>query len=174
MAHDPFATLYDRYYDGMRRTLRCFGVPPSALDDALQELFLVVHRRLREDHGHDIPREWIYGVARRVAWRLHRTTQRVGRRAELAAVPASPEPPDDAIAREEAVAFMIGFLDTLPDEQRVVFVLAEIESLTAREVSTVVDASPNTVSSRLRLARARFSSAIAARQGADEEVSSGR
>jgi RNA polymerase sigma-70 factor (ECF subfamily) len=172
MAHGSFASIYARYYDGVRRTLACLGVPAAALDDAVQEVFVVVHRR-RDPSLDELPRAWIYGVARRVAWRHHRSHGRSERREREAPTPVDDGSPQAALERDEAVAFMNAFLDGLDDDQRTVFVLAEIEELTAREVAAIVGVSPNTVASRLRLARGKFAAAIARREQ-DQAVHRGR
>ena len=167
MGHGAFADIYARYYDAVRRTLACLGVAAGALDDAVQEVFVVVHRRVGANDDVPVPREWIYGVTRRVAWRHHRTTSRVERRQQLADVPEDRGSPERRLEQAEAVAFMNAFLDTLDDDQRTVFVLAEIEELTAREVATIVAASPNTVASRLRLARGKLAAALARRSAGE-------
>lgn len=175
MAHAAFAQTYEQYYDGVRRTLRCLGVPAASLDDAVQEVFLVVHRRIAAAHQAPAPREWIYAVARRVAWRHHRTDARAQRRSTLGDPPIEPLSAELALAHAEAEDFMIAFLSTLDDDQRAVFVLAELEELTAKEVAAIVHASPNTVASRLRLARGKLAAALARRKAlADRQVNRGR
>jgi RNA polymerase sigma-70 factor (ECF subfamily) len=161
---DAFADAYARYHDGVRRTLGCLGVPPSQLDDAVQEVFLVVHRRSGDPDRYATLREWIYGVARRVAWRHHRTRSRYERRVGLVEPPEPPAGPDVDVERDEAVAFVRAFLDTLDPDQRDAFVFAEIEGLGASEIAAIVGANVNTVSSRLRLARARFETALVRRR----------
>jgi RNA polymerase sigma-70 factor (ECF subfamily) len=168
MAHARFANAYDTYYDSVRRTLQCLGVPEAAIDDAVQEVFVVVHRRMQQTPSAAVPREWIYGVARRIAWRHHRTSTRSQRRESLADPPNEFGSPERELELDEAVAFMTRFLDSLDDDQRVVFVLSDIEGLTARELGVIVEASPNTVASRLRLARAKFAAALANRSAASE------
>lgn len=163
-ATDPdFAAIWTRYFHMVRRTLACLGVPPTTLDDAVQEVFLVVHRRVEAPEVATGLKEWIYGIARRVAWRHHRNRTREQQRLEGAMGPTPIRMPDSAIERTEAIDFMTEFLDTLEPEQREVFVLAEIESFTAREIAAVMSSSPNTVASRLRLARAKFEAALVRR-----------
>lgn len=159
-----FAGLYATFHDGLRRTLTCLGVPPAAVDDALQEVFVVVHRRLDDPARVRSLRGWMYGIARRVAWRHHRTASRHAHKLALVEPPVEPVSLDDLLDRREAIAFMQGFLSTLDDDQREVFVLAEIEGLSAPEIATVVEAKLNTVYSRLRLARARFELAVQRQQ----------
>ena len=161
---DAFADAYARYHEGVRRALGCLGMPPSALDDAVQEVFLVVHRRRGDPDRYTTLREWIYGVARRVAWRHHRTRTRYEQRLGLVDPPEPPPDPDTEVERDEAVAFVHAFLATLDPDQRDVFVFAEIEGLGAREIAAIVGANVNTVSSRLRLARARFETALVRRR----------
>ena len=160
---DAFADAYARYHDGVRRTLGCLGVPASVLDDAVQEVFLVVHRRGRPQDTASL-REWIYGVARRVAWRHHRTRARYEQRVGLVDPPEPPRGPEAEVERDEAVAFVREFLRTIDPDQRDVFVFAEIEGLGAREIAAIVGTNVNTVYSRLRLARARFETALVRRR----------
>lgn len=167
-AEGEFAELYLRFHDGIRRTLGCLGVPTAAIDDAVQEVFVVVHRRLDDPARIESIRGWMYGIARRVAWRHHRTAGRIARK--LAAVEAPVDDgstPERDLERREAIAFMQGFLDGLDPDQREVFVLAEIEGLSAPEIATVVEGKLNTVYSRLRLARARFEQALARQHARD-------
>ena len=46
-----FEVVYDQYFDFAWRNLRRLGVPPAQLDDAVQDTFVVVHRRLAEFEG---------------------------------------------------------------------------------------------------------------------------
>ncbi len=157
-----FAALYLRFHDGIRRTLGCLGVPTAALDDAVQEVFVVVHRRMDDPARIEGVRGWMYGIARRVAWRHHRTAGRIARKHAAVEPPADDgRSPERELERREAIAFMHEFLDSLDPDQREVFVLAEIEGLSAPEIAGVVEGKLNTVYSRLRLARARFEQALA-------------
>ncbi len=66
-----FGAVYEEYFDFVWRTLRRYGVPEAAMDDAIQDAFLVVHSRLPTFEGRSSLRTWIFGIARRVA-RDHR------------------------------------------------------------------------------------------------------
>src|SRR5690606_24645884 len=100
-----FPAVYQDQFEYAWACLRRLGVPPAAQEDALQELFLVVHRRLPEFAGRSSLKTWIFGVARRVAARHRRTeARRTRRHARLAAVTAA-EPlacDDDELARRDA------------------------------------------------------------------------
>ena len=56
-------------------------------------------------------------------------------------------------------------LDRLPEAERVVFVLFELEGLSGKEVADVVRCPPATVFRRLHDARKRFGAALAGGQG---------
>lgn len=157
-----FAEVYARHHDAVWRTLAALGVPDASLDDGVQEVFVVVYRRLGDPQRYGSVRAWIYAIARRVAWRHHRGRERSKRRDEQSRLHPSPAPdPEDDLARREAAAFLQRFLARLDEPQRVVFVLAELEGLSAPEIASIVEAKVPTVYSRLRLARTRFQRAVA-------------
>jgi len=76
-----FTELFKCHFQRVYTNLRRLGVPESAVDDALQEVFLVVLRRLGESPLHS-ERAWILGVARRIAHRWRRGAARQHRLAE--------------------------------------------------------------------------------------------
>ena len=155
-----FAAVYREHHAFVWRVLRHLGVPPALVDDRLQDVFLVVYRRWHTYDAAASMRSWLYGIARRVAADQHRGDRRSARR--LAAVPPpSPGPgPDQLIARAEAADFVDQFLGGLDPERREVFVLAEVEHLSAPEIAAATGVKLNTVYSRLRVTRELFARAI--------------
>jgi RNA polymerase sigma-70 factor (ECF subfamily) len=97
-------------------------------------------------------------------WRTHQ--RRPGDRAaeDPAAIHAlvadREESPFARLERVEAVRILDRLLAELDDDKREVFVLAEIEQMTAVEIAEIVEANANTVSSRLRAARQEFEKAL--------------
>src|SRR5690349_5822056 len=61
-----FREVYDSHFAFVWRAVANRGVPPSALDDVVQEVFLVVHRKLDEFEGRSSVRTWLAGIVRRV------------------------------------------------------------------------------------------------------------
>ena len=155
-----FAALYREQHAFVWRILRHLGVPGPQLDDRLQDVFLVVYRRWDSFDKATSIRSWLYGIARRVAADQHRGDRRTQRR--LQAVPdPGPEPgPEQLLARAEAADFVDQFLATLEPGRREVFVLAEVEHLSAPEIAAATGCKLNTVYSRLRVAREQFTEAI--------------
>nr|AHN85648.1 hypothetical protein [Nannocystis pusilla] len=160
-----FPDLYQDHFEYAWACLRRLGVPPEAQEDALQDLFLVVHRRLPEFAGRSTLKTWIFGVARRVAARHRRTEARRQRRHARLAVVSASEPVavhDDELARREARQRLAEFLDGLDDDRRAVFVLHLYEEMSAPEIAQTLGVNVNTVYSRIRLVREQFDRTFAA------------
>src|SRR5258706_15481952 len=66
-----FESVYDGFFPYIWRSVQRLGVPPSQADDVVQEIFIIVHRRLPEFEGRATLKTWLYGIALRVA-RAHR------------------------------------------------------------------------------------------------------
>src|SRR5690349_4809553 len=71
-----FAALYESEFAYVWRNLRRLGVSDAQLDDAAQDVFLVVYRRLGEFEARSTLRTWIFGIVLRVASTYRRTAQR--------------------------------------------------------------------------------------------------
>jgi RNA polymerase sigma-70 factor (ECF subfamily) len=145
------------HFDFVWRLLRRLGVPPADVDDAAQQVFIVGTRRLA-DILPGSERTFLYGTALRLASTLRRNSRRRDRFIEsVAAEPeASSRTPHDELERRQALDVLDTLLQTLEDEQREVFVLCEIEELTAPQVASIVGIPVGTVASRLRRARQSF------------------
>lgn len=169
-----FEDVYDRYFDFVWRIARRLGVRPGALDDVVQETFLVVLRRLVEPRTSTL-RTWIYGVTVHMVRNHRRSLRRkspheVGMRAPDLDLLADVEQdgPERAAQKAEAARTLYRILHDLDDDKREVFVLVELEQLPAAEVAEVVGVNVNTVYSRLRLARAEFDEAVRHHRARDE------
>jgi RNA polymerase sigma-70 factor (ECF subfamily) len=155
-AQADFRALYDAHFAFVWRTLLHFGVPSECAEDAAQEVFVTLHRRL-DDYDPATPlRSWLWGMCRRVAHTARRGLARADRRASLAPPPSASLPPDAGLERKQAADFVASFLESLPEELREVFVMMEIEGMSATEAAAAIGAKTNTVYSRLRLSRAHF------------------
>jgi RNA polymerase sigma-70 factor (ECF subfamily) len=158
---DSFRALYRAQFGFVWRVLARLGVHPASLDDAAQEVFVVVYRhRHRYDPATPI-RSWLYGIARRVGADVRRGGRRLDRKLRAMPAPvAVPSDPVEAMRRREAEAIVEAFLATLDEDTRMVFVLVEIEGMTAPEVEVALGVKLNTVYSRLRRARAAFARVV--------------
>ncbi|MFY0531779.1 RNA polymerase sigma factor [Nannocystis pusilla] len=155
VAGASFDALFREHFGFVYRNLRRLGVPPAAVEDAVQEVFLVVLRR--PDAPITSVRGWLYGIARRIAWRQRRSAGRQNRLAQALADEAPPALDGAvAVAEREAAALLERFLGRLDEDKRVVFLLAELEQMTAPEIARALEVKENTVYSRLRAARQEF------------------
>jgi RNA polymerase sigma-70 factor, ECF subfamily len=160
-----FTAVYDQHFAFVWRSLRRLGVPDRLLDDAAQDVFIVVHRRLDGFEGRSTVKSWLFGIARRVA---HDHRRRVGRKERTDLLPESVTDPDATTPahdaeRAQAVRVLHEILAALDDDKREVFVLAELEQMTVPEIADAIDANVNTVYSRLRAARQAFERQVARR-----------
>lgn len=162
-----FEEVYDEHAELVWRALRRLGVPEASVDDALQDVFVVVHRRLADFEGRSSLRTWLFGIALGVA-RNHRRSAR--RRAPEGALAAEvdddlPAPdskgPEGRVQSAEAVRTLYALLDQLDEDKRTVFVLADLEEMTAPEIAATLSLNLNTVYARIRAARLAFEQAVA-------------
>src|SRR5262245_22373561 len=70
-----FEELYEAHFDFVWRSLRRLGVPHPGLDDAVQEVFIVVHRRLGAFEGRSTLKTWLFGIAVHVAQKAGRDSR---------------------------------------------------------------------------------------------------
>jgi RNA polymerase sigma-70 factor (ECF subfamily) len=152
-----FDEVYDRHVGFVWRIARAFGVPESAIEDAVQEVFIVVYRRLHEFEGRSAITTWLFAITRRVAL-AHR--RRETRTEPLAAEPCGGADTFAAMSRAEAAAIVSEILDAIDEDQRIVFALVELEQMSVPEVAQLLEINLNTAYSRLRLARAAFEAAV--------------
>jgi RNA polymerase sigma-70 factor (ECF subfamily) len=162
-ATPPFERVFEQFAPYVGRTLRFLGVAEANVEDVCQEVFIVVHRRLREVDSAGSLRAWIRQICVHAAQNERRRMRR--RR----------EQPSDDVARElpapaaqhrsaelrEMRERLLVLLDRLTEDQRAVFVLYEIEQLTMAEVATAVGCPLQTAYSRLHAARARIAQTLA-------------
>jgi RNA polymerase sigma-70 factor (ECF subfamily) len=170
-----FAALYDQQVDFVWRAARRLGVEDADADDVVQEVFFVAHRRLGEFTGRATAKTWLFGILHNVV-QHHRRSRARKHRHLLAGAPrldpdrlpdARSHGPAESVEHAEAMRVLDGLLARLDDGKRAVFVLAEIEQLTANEIADALGINANTVYSRLRVARQEFERALA-RYQADE------
>ena len=143
------------HFASVWRFLRALGVPSSALDDAAQEVFLVVARKLEKIRP-GAERAFLFSTAVNVSRELRRKHSRE----ELAQDPDDEalEPADDwtpeaSLDRKEERDLLTHLLDGLSDELRTTFVLYEIEEHSLSEIATILDVPSGTVASRIRRSR---------------------
>ena len=146
---------YREHADFVWRSLQRMGVPSADLEDLLQEVFLVAHRK-RERYAPDARlTTWLFAIALRVAKR-HRRRPWFSRERPLASIAAEPGhalTPERALEHNQRQAELARALATLRPERCAVFVMFELEDVALRDIAVLMDTPLGTVCSRLHAAR---------------------
>jgi len=164
IAGDPAPSvrkIFDDHGKFVSRTLICLGVPRPDVEDLLQEVFMVVHRRLADYEGRGSMRSWLYAISLRVVYghrrRLARRRENVtDRPPDTVAPPVQEQRADSGLKRGLALEA----LDTLDEDHRQVFVLYEVEELSMAEIAECLGIPTKTAYSRLYAARKKLLSAV--------------
>ena len=157
---EAFDAAYRRHFGFVWRMLRYHGVAPEAMEDAVQDVFVVVHRRWHQWDREHAERAWLFGIVRRVAAAHRRSASRHRRRLEVAPAPTPATSPEDQVAGHETLETLHAALDALGEATRTAFVLATIEGLSAPEIAELTGAKLNTVYSRVRAAKVSIAAAL--------------
>ena len=145
-----FDQVYTAHVAFVWRVLRGLGVVAEQLEDAAQDVFVIVHRRLASFEHRAAITTWLFAIARRIASRYRRKQK--PRLAPATDWVASADPFDET-ARIEAGAIIAGAMEHMDDDKRIVFALVELEQIPVAEVARTLGLNVNTAYSRLRLAR---------------------
>jgi RNA polymerase sigma-70 factor, ECF subfamily len=163
-----FDSVYARYFDFVWSSALRLGTTPSAIDDVVQEIFMVIHGKLSTLKQPSSLRSWIYGIVRRTVSDHRRALKtRAGASGALAIHAELEQPPTrtplDLKEQSDRVKLLWDLLEELSWPKREVFMLAELEEMTAPEIAEALDIPLNTAYSRLRAARVAFEAALARR-----------
>lgn len=147
---------------------RMIGDPDDA-EDISQEVFLRVHRAIKGFRGSSSFTTWVYRVATNVCLdelkrRKRRPTVTEWSEQEEASVepsPAAAANPEAATLRRERQELVQRAIRSLPEAQRVVVVLYDLQGLSYDEIAEALGASLGTVKSRLNRARVALKSKLA-------------
>jgi RNA polymerase sigma-70 factor, ECF subfamily len=155
--------LYESHFDFVWRTARRLGASESQVDDVVQEVFLVVQRRLPSFEGRSELKTWLFGITRRV---VYASVRRRGKQREVV-LPEAGEIPDAhapsaeaQLAAHEDTRLLYSLLNELDDAKREVFVLSELEEMSGPEIAQALDLELSNVYARVRTARQAFDAAL--------------
>lgn len=161
-----FRFIYDNWFDDVCRWIQALGGREADRDDIVQQVFLVVRRRLALFDGAN-PGAWLYRITRRQVrdfrnrtWIKHIFTRR--RSDDLEQLQSHKDGPDAALERKQKQDVLEAILARMGSDRRSAFVLFEIEGLSGEAIARLQGVPLNTVWGRLRKARKEFF-ALAAR-----------
>ena len=159
-ASAEFRAIYDEWFEEVSRWIRALGGREADRDDVLQEVFLVVRRRLPAFDGGNVA-GWLYRITRRQVRDFQRRTwvkhifnrHRIDEPDLLADGHGSPAA---AFEHKERQRILSGLLSKMKEDRRSAFVLFEIEGLSGEEIARIQSIPLNTVWTRLHHARREF------------------
>ena len=150
-----FDAVYDRHFAYVHRALRHLGVRDESLDDAVQDVFIVVHEKLAAFDGRHAITTWLYAIVIRVA-RRYRKTQATARVFERDAELVGPGAVEHDVEVRQKLLIAEQALASLDKDKREIFVLGEIEQLSVVEIAQILGEPVDTLYSRLRAAKEAF------------------
>ena len=165
-----FQAIYDAYYAEVARWIRALGGPAADQDDLIQEVFVVVYRRLHDFDGRNLA-GWLYRITahqvrdyRRLVWIKYIFRRSIALSSE---VPSGRPTPVMMLETRERQRNLERLLSKLSDPLRAAFVLFEIEGYTAEEISEMQSVPTNTVRARIHRARKKMTTLLESAAKAD-------
>jgi RNA polymerase sigma-70 factor, ECF subfamily len=155
-----FEALYERWFEDVSRWVRALGAREADRDDLVQDVFIVVHRRLSDFDGHNVA-GWLYQIARRKV-RDHRRLLWVRHLFGHSSLPlvdamlATKQGPLDELETKQKRDLLAQLLEKLNEDQRAAFVLFEIEGSSGEEIAALTGVPINTVWARIHKARKKL------------------
>lgn len=167
-----FETLLGRYRNPVFNFVLRFVRERSAAEEIYQDVWLKVIERSDDFRGDAKFSTWLYAIARnqcidhqrRMRFRRHAPLDDPDGRTQGATAPTpahNPGPSTEELAAGGHVRDRIAqAVESLPDEQREIFLMRHLQGLAFDEIAAIVGVSPNTVKSRLRYAMERLRLAL--------------
>lgn len=155
-----FERVYDQWFEDVSRWVRALGGREADRDDLVQDIFMVVHRRLADFDGQNVA-GWLYQIARRKV-RDYRHLMWIKHLFGNTSLPLADEmlqtgqSPLDQLETRQKKQLLERLLDGLNPDQRAAFVLFEIEGSSGEEIARLQGVPINTVWARIHKARKKL------------------
>ena len=166
--------VYKEYVNFVWSSARHLGAAADAVDDVVQDVFIVIHAKLATLQNPESLRSWIYGIVRRTVSdyrRSRRTREAAGARlgAEIKSTSPIQTSPLEMVERNADLDLLEELLAGLDEAKREVFVMVEVLEMSVPEVVQALEIPLNTAYSRLRLARQSCEEVPVRHEARDEE-----
>lgn len=160
-----YEQIYESHFDFVWRNARRLGVSDVSIDDVVQDVFIVAHRKLPCFEARSSIRTWLFGILLKVAKDHRRSEKRRLTREQVSVEISSidgerPDTPEGALSRKQAASLLLELLQTLDEDKRAIFVLVELEQMSVADVAEMLGLNANTAHARLRAARQAFERAL--------------
>jgi RNA polymerase sigma-70 factor (ECF subfamily) len=167
-----FRVLYERWFAEVSRWIRAMGGPEAEREDLVQDVFLVVHRRLSDFDGQNVA-GWLYQIARhrvrdfrRLLWVRHLMFGSVPLPESLSKGGASPA---DSLETNEKRILLERMLSKLNESERAAVVLFEIDGYSGEEIAEIQGVPVNTVWARIHKARKKLKASLAKHESREQK-----
>lgn len=157
-------SMYQRHVREVARWAERLAGPGLDIEDIVHEVFMIAYQRLPKFRGDSSLGTWLFGITDKVV--RHRRRKERWRRwlsgsADQTAGHLAGDGPDPLrlVERHQAASEVYQVLDRLPERDRQVLILCELEELGAAEVGRLLGVRQANVRLRLHRARTRFSEA---------------
>ncbi len=179
-----FVALVERYHPAMIRLARTFVPSRAVAEEVVQETWLGLVRGIHRFEGRSSLKTWLFRILvnrARSAGQRERRTSRPEWKRQPSVDPSRfgpdgrwTDPPpdwtdevDDRLAAHETVEHLRSMLDRLPDTQRQVVLMRDVEGLNAGEVCEVLHISEANQRVLLHRGRARLRAMLEAQMGSN-------
>jgi RNA polymerase sigma-70 factor, ECF subfamily len=156
------AEVYDAHHAAVRAFAKRLLGDAATAEDLVHEVFVSLPKASRNFRGDSSIRTFLISIAVNHARHHVRAAQR--RRRAISAYGELPSEesrnPEHEARRKELAALLTQALDALPIDQRIAFVLCEVEERTAREAAEIVGAPEATLRTRLFHAKKKLRLAL--------------
>jgi RNA polymerase sigma-70 factor (ECF subfamily) len=158
-----FHAIYERWFGEVSRWIRAMGGPEADREDLVQDVFLVVHRRLPDFDGQNVA-GWLYQIARhrvrdfrRLLWVKHM----FGAVPLSDSLPKGGASPADSLETKEKRQTLERLLGKLNESERAAVVLFEVDGYSGEEIAEIQGVPINTVWARIHKARKKLKASLA-------------
>jgi RNA polymerase sigma-70 factor (ECF subfamily) len=156
-----FRLIFETECSYVWNTLKRLGIPDRDAEDAAQDVFIVVHRHLREYDPTRPLRPWLFGICYRVAIAHRRRARNQRERIDdVHDVADESRRADDQLEDKQAQDLVRRALDALDLDRRAMIVMHEYDGAAIPQIAETLGIPLNTAYSRLRLAREQFVAAV--------------
>ena len=152
-----FRQLFERHRSDVARLVYRMVGPRAEIEDLIQEVFVQVHKSLRDFRGEARFSTWLHRVTVNVVL-MHRRAEK-SRPILTEEAPSgtiedvSTAMPDAEVERRKRIRAFFELVAEVNEKKRVVFVLHDLEGKSPTEIAEIVDAPILTVRTRLFYAR---------------------
>src|SRR3984957_6686003 len=158
-----FNTVYANWFNDVARWIRALGAPAFDHEDLLEQIVVVVYRRLPDFDGRNLA-GWLYRITahqvrdyRRLVWIKYIFRRSIALSSE---VPSAKPTPVMMLETRERQRNLERLLSRLSDPLRAAFVLFEVEGYTAEEISEMQCVPTNTVRAGIHRARNKMTAML--------------